>query len=59
MVSPDTRITVIFIVIAAALWWGAFLMELDVITQLAILVGVGIVLPTIVNQWREGYLSGQ
>lgn len=53
MVSDSTRITALCIALAVILWWGSFLADAEAVVQGAILLGVGVVLPTLVNEWRE------
>lgn len=52
MVSTDTKIVAVFVVLAVALWYGSTAFIDDTAISLAILIGVGIVLPTIINEWR-------
>ncbi|MFC6726862.1 hypothetical protein ACFQE1_21295 [Halobium palmae] len=52
MVSDSTRITGLCIALAVVLWWGLFLADAEAAVQGAILLGVGVVLPTLVNEWR-------
>ncbi len=52
MVSKDTQIVAIFVVLAVVLWYGSMAIIGDTILSLAILIGVGIVLPTLINEWR-------
>ena len=52
MVSKDTQIVAVFVVLAVALWYGAMAVTEDTIIGLAILIGVGIIIPTIINEWR-------
>lgn len=53
MVSTNTKITALFVVLAVALWFVASQFTENTLIQFAVLLGVGAILPTLVNEWRE------
>lgn len=53
MVSTSTKITAMFIGLAVVLWLGAIQFTDDTIIQGIILIGVGIILPTAINEYRQ------
>lgn len=53
MVSTSTKITTLFIGLAVVLWLGAIQFTDDTIIQGIVLIGVGIILPTAINEYRQ------
>jgi thiol:disulfide interchange protein len=53
VVRSDTKTTAGFVVVAVALWLGAQTVTESAILQAAILLGVGVVAPTLLNEWRS------
>lgn len=53
MVSTSTKITALFIVLAVVLWFGATQFTDNTIIQGILLLGVGIIIPTAINEYRR------
>ncbi len=53
MVSSSTQITALFIVLGLTLWYVSTLITESTIIQIAVLIGAGVLAPTIINEWRE------
>lgn len=53
MVSRETKVTAGFVLLAVVLWAAASTVTENRLVQLAVLVGVGVVLPMALNQRRE------
>lgn len=53
MVSTETKTTVAFVVLAVGLWLAAPVVTDDELVRWVLLVGVGVVAPTAVNEWRD------
>lgn len=53
MVSTNTKITALFIGLAVVLWLGTIQVTDDTIIQGIVLLGVGIILPTAINEYRR------
>ncbi|WP_202911789.1 hypothetical protein [Natrialba swarupiae] len=53
MVSTATKITGVFIVIAVILWYASLSVTENTIVQAAVLLGVGVVIPTLINEIRS------
>ena len=51
MVPKTTQTTAFFVVLAVVLTYAASVVVGGVAVPVAILLGVGVVLPTIINQW--------
>jgi hypothetical protein len=52
LVTTDTKITALFVVLGMALWYGSQTITSNDLVQFALLLGVGIVIPTIINEVR-------
>lgn len=52
MVSVDTQIFAGFVVLALALWYGSTTVIENSVVSFAILIGVGVLLPTLITEWR-------
>ncbi|WP_247003232.1 hypothetical protein [Halosolutus gelatinilyticus] len=53
MVSTETKIVAIFVVLGIVLWYGTMAATDSAVAQGVVLLGVGIIVPTIINEWRE------
>lgn len=53
MVSTDTQITAGFVVLGVLLWYGTTHTTDSTVIQFAVLLGIGLVAPTVVNEWRR------
>lgn len=53
MVSTATKVTTLCIVLAVVLWYTTTKTTDNTLIQLAVLIVVGVVLPTTVNEWRD------
>ncbi len=53
LVSTDTKVTALFVVLGLASWLGARRVTDSHLVQLVVLFGVGIVVPTLINEWRK------
>jgi hypothetical protein len=51
-VSTDTKITAVFVVLGVASWYGSRAVTESRAVQAAILLGVGVVAPTLLNEFR-------
>jgi hypothetical protein len=51
-VSTDTKITAVFVVLGVVLWYGSTTVTESQPIQFAILLGVGIIVPTLINELR-------
>jgi len=52
MVSKNTRIMGVFVIVGIVLWYASTIVTENMAIQGAILLGVGIILPTLINEWR-------
>lgn len=51
-VSTDTKITAIFVVLGVVLWYGSMAVTESQPIQFALLLGVGLIVPTLINELR-------
>ena len=51
-VSTDTKITAIFVVLGVVLWYGSMTVTESQLIQFALLLGVGLIVPTLINELR-------
>lgn len=52
MVSTDTKIVAIFVILGIVLWYASMSVTESMVIQGAILLGVGVIVPTLINEWR-------
>jgi len=52
LVSTDTKITAIFVVLGVVLWYGSMAVTESQPIQFALLLGVGLIVPTLINELR-------
>jgi hypothetical protein len=52
MVSTDTKIVGVFVILGIVLWYASTTVTENMAIQGAILLWVGVILPTIINEWR-------
>jgi hypothetical protein len=52
LISTDTKITAVFVVLGVASWYGATRVTDSQLVQFALLLGVGLIAPTLINEWR-------
>ena len=52
MVSTDTKIVAVFVILGIVLWYASTTVTESVVIQGTILFGVGIIIPTLINEWR-------
>lgn len=52
MVSTDTQVTAVFVVLAVVLWYGTIQNTDSDLLAWAALLGVGVLLPLGINGWR-------
>jgi len=52
LVSTDTNITAIFVVLGVVLWYGSMTVTESRPIQFALLLGVGLIVPTFINELR-------
>ena len=50
--SPDTQISVVFVLLGVTSWLAARSVTDSQPVQFALLVGLGVVAPTRINEWR-------
>ena len=53
LVSTDTKITAVFVVLGVVLWYGSTTVTDSQPIQFALLLGVGIIAPTLLNELRR------
>ena len=53
LVSTDTQITAVFVVLALVSTYAATTVTDSQFVYVAVLLGVGVVAPTLVNEWRR------
>ena len=53
MVSRDTKTTAAFVVLAIVLWVAVSAVTANQYVQWGVLIGVGVILPMAIDQWRE------
>jgi len=53
LVSTETKITAIFVVLALVAVFGSTTVTDRQWIHLAVLLGVGVILPTLINEWRN------
>ena len=53
LVSTDTKITAVFVVLGVVLWYGSTTVTDNQFVQFALLLGVGIIVPTLLNELRR------
>ena len=53
LVSTDTKITAVFVVLGVVLWYGSTTVTENQFVQFALLLGVGIIAPTLLNELRR------
>ncbi|WP_203229149.1 hypothetical protein [Halobellus captivus] len=53
MVSTDSVTVTVFAVIGVVLWYASASFTDSSVVRLAVLIGVGVVIPTLINQYRE------
>jgi hypothetical protein len=52
LMSTETKITAVFVVLGVALWYGSTTVTESQPIQFALLLGVGIIVPTVINELR-------
>lgn len=52
MVSSETKVVGVFVILGIVLWYASTIVTESMIVQGAILFGVGIIIPTLINEWR-------
>jgi hypothetical protein len=53
LVSTDTKITAVFVVLGVVFWYGSTTVTDSQIVQFGLLLGVGIIVPTLINEFRR------
>ncbi|ERG97055.1 hypothetical protein [Haloquadratum walsbyi] len=53
MIDTNSKITFIFVIIGLASWLGTRMIIDNQQIQLIVLFTVGIIIPTLINEWRE------
>lgn len=53
LLSTDTIITAVFVVLGIILWYGSRTVTESQPIQFALLLGVGIIVPTLINEFRK------
>jgi hypothetical protein len=53
LVSTDTQVTALFVVLGLVSWLGVRRVTDSQLVQLVVLFGVGVIVPTLVNEWRN------
>jgi hypothetical protein len=53
-VSTETKITVCFVGLGLTGWYLVQQMTTNTVVEFAVLIGLGVVVPTLVNEWRRG-----
>lgn len=52
-IDTDTKITVLFVVLAMVLWYGSQFVVESRFLQFALLIGVGVIIPTLLTERRQ------
>ncbi|RLM44094.1 hypothetical protein DVK00_13605 [Haloarcula sp. Atlit-47R] len=52
-VSTETKITAVFIILALVLVFGSITVTDNQWIHFAVLLGVGVIIPTLINEWRN------
>jgi hypothetical protein len=52
MLTTETKVVATFATGAVVLWWVSTMLTDDSRVQVGILVVIGIILPTLINEWR-------
>ena len=52
MVSADTKIVAGFVILGVVLWYASTTVTENMVIQWAILLGIGVIIPTLINEWR-------
>ncbi len=52
LVSTDTKITAVFVILAVVLWYGSTRVTENQLVQFVLLLVVGIIVPTLLNELR-------
>jgi hypothetical protein len=52
LVSTDTKITAVFVILGVVLWYGSTRVTENQLVQFALLLVVGIIVPTLLNELR-------
>ncbi|MCL7416498.1 MAG: hypothetical protein M8354_01490 [Halalkalicoccus sp.] len=52
MVSSDTQVTAVFVVLAVVLWYATVQNSDSDVLAWAVLLGIGVLLPLGINGWR-------
>jgi hypothetical protein len=52
LVSMDTKVTAVFAVLGVLVWAASRAVTESQLLQFVALVGVGVVVPTLLNEWR-------
>lgn len=53
MVSASTQITALFVAFGLLLWYVSTLVTESAVIQFAVLLVVGVIAPTVINEWRQ------
>jgi hypothetical protein len=53
LVSTDTKVTAVFVVLGLVLWYASTAVTESRPVQFAVLLGVGVVAPTLLNELRR------
>lgn len=59
MVRSQTKVTVVFVIFAVSLWLVARTLTESTAIQAVILVGIGVIAPTLFNEWRSRENDGE
>ncbi|WP_433623587.1 hypothetical protein [Halomicrococcus sp. NG-SE-24] len=52
MVSADTKVRAAFVVLGVVCWYGTMLVTENAAIQWAVLIGVGVIAPTVIAETR-------
>jgi len=53
LLSTETRITATFVLLALAGWYLVRGTTDSTVVEAAVLIGIGVVVPTLINEWRR------
>jgi hypothetical protein len=53
-ITTETKLTAVFVLVGVVLWLGARTVTESAAIQFAALVGVGVIVPTVLNELRGG-----
>ena len=53
LVAPETRVTLVFMFLGLTAWYLVGTVAESDLLEVGALIGIGVVLPTLINEWRR------